>query len=635
MRLKSVTIGEYKNLKDFTLTFDQSGFVEIFVGKNGSGKSNFFEALAEIFQHLYEFEDTNRGPSFPYELKYELEGSIYSVSWQPGVLVVNGVRSENLEQIKLPDHIVVYYSGHNPAIQTIVEKYEQRLQARMINTKFSEVRKFIRIDSGYKDMLLSLLLLQPESSPARQLAATRLKIQNVGQELKIVLKRPRFAAKQRLRPSALHSAENPDRNRFWCAQGETQEFLERLFSCVTGDSGSLVRQEGYIESADRYYLYLDNEKLKIVLEEMTSQEIFRRFDHLRAIDMLEEMSLPLTLEDGRVTQSNSFSDGQFQSLYIYSVAEFFKDKSYLALLDEPDSFLHPEWQFDFLKQVAEISPSDVMKGQMLIISHSAITLIPSDRDKVRYFDIKNFQSNCYPLPKAIAINRLSESLIRYMEEEQILGILHKISVESKPILLTEGSTDPLILTEAWVRLFPEEDMPFKIVCAFSCSHMKQLLVDERIHREVEGRPIFALFDFDKAYDQWNSIRGEKIQSDIQRGLIKKGETLSVTYAIMLPIPSNSEIRKQVFRDDEGNADFGGDSRCEIEHLFYGSPFTREFFCKERAVGGEIIVFKSDGNKTLFAQEVVPRVEKEYFEVFRPMFEFIREKCSRECSVRPS
>jgi recombinational DNA repair ATPase RecF len=49
MRLKSVFVSQYKNLKNFTLGFDGASFIAVFVGKNGSGKSNLFEALIEIF----------------------------------------------------------------------------------------------------------------------------------------------------------------------------------------------------------------------------------------------------------------------------------------------------------------------------------------------------------------------------------------------------------------------------------------------------------------------------------------------------------------------------------------------------------------------------------------------------------
>ena len=55
MRLKSVYISQYKNLKDFTLNFDGNSFIDVFVGKNGTGKSNLFEAIIEIFRPMFKF----------------------------------------------------------------------------------------------------------------------------------------------------------------------------------------------------------------------------------------------------------------------------------------------------------------------------------------------------------------------------------------------------------------------------------------------------------------------------------------------------------------------------------------------------------------------------------------------------
>ena len=71
MRLKYVYISEYKNLKDFTLNFDGASFIDVFVGKNGSGKSNLFEALIEIFRHLYEFNHKGK-IGFEYVVRYEI-----------------------------------------------------------------------------------------------------------------------------------------------------------------------------------------------------------------------------------------------------------------------------------------------------------------------------------------------------------------------------------------------------------------------------------------------------------------------------------------------------------------------------------------------------------------------------------
>jgi hypothetical protein len=340
--------------------------------------------------------------------------------------------------------------------------------------------------------------------------------------------------------------------------------------------------------------------------------------------MLAEITIPLRLTGGVDATIGHFSDGQFQSVYIYSIVELFKDRNCITLLDEPDSFLHPEWQFDFLKQVFEITDTTAKNNHVLMSSHSAVTLIPHDKKKIKFFDIKGNQANCYDLPKSVAIKKLSADLIKYSEQEQLLSIINAIQIENKPVLFTEGSTDPVILKEAWYKLYDIE-MPFIPFYAFSCTYIKQLLTDNRIHAEMGGLPVFALFDFDKAYDQWNGLNGTVSETDPLKGMIKKwaeGES----YALMLPVPANTDIQKQVIRNSATGETFGGDSCCEIEHLFYGLDATRDYYQQEPCVGGTKIVFRSDGEKTAFAKEVVPTLDQACFEVFRLMFEFIKLKC---------
>ena len=92
------------------------------------------------------------------------------------------------------------------------------------------------------------------------------------------------------------------------------------------------------------------------------------------------------------------------------------------------------------------------------------------------------------------------------------------------------------------------------------------------------------------------------------------------------MPANTDIQKQVIRNAATGETFGGDSCCEIEHLFYGHDATKNYYHQELCAGGTKIVFKSDGEKTSFAKEVVPTLDPACFEVFRPMFEFIKSKC---------
>ena len=247
-----------------------------------------------------------------------------------------------------------------------------------------------------------------------------------------------------------------------------------------------------------------------------------------------------------------------------------------------------------------------------------------DKKKIKFFDIKDSQANCYELPKSVAIKKLSADLIRYSEQDTLLSILNTVQIERKPVLFTEGSTDPIILKEAWGKLYNVE-MPFIPFYAFSCTFINQLLTDNRIHNEMGGLPIFALFDFDKAYDQWNGLNGVVIETDPSRGMVKRWAT-GESYAIMLPVPDHADIRRQVIRNPATNETYGGESVCEIEHLFYGQAATANYYQQEPCVGGSKIVFKSDSEKTAFAKEVVPTLNAACFKVFEPMFEFIVSKC---------
>lgn len=619
MRLKSLTIGHYKNLEDFTLSFDGSSFIDVFVGKNGSGKSNLFEALIEIFRHLYEYDKEKSDPGFSYSIQYEIAGMETTIEWKAGAIAINGNERKTLGQTPLPDNVLIYYSGHNDTVAGLVQQYETAFRKRIKKADFDESRHFIGIGPEYKALLLAVLLMQKSDNRAKQFICQKLGIYTVALEMKLVLQRPIYAGDSRF------DIEDLDADRYWKPEGITKIFLDRLSNCISPAIGSTVRSEGYFASDGRYILYFDIAKVQQEFADLSAQELFRRFDNLKTLGMLADISIPLTLTSGLNANISHFSDGQFQSVYIYSIVELYKDRNCLTLLDEPDSFLHPEWQFDFLKQVFDITDSATKNNHVLMSSHSAVTLIPHDKKKIKFFDIKDNHANCYDLPKAVAIKKLSADLIRYSEQDTLLSILNTVQIERKPVLFTEGSTDPIILKEAWYKLH-EEEMPFIPFYAFSCTYINQLLTDNRIHNEMGGLPIFALFDFDKAYDQWNGLNGDVIESNPSQGMIKKWAT-GESYAFMLPVPTHADIQRQVIRDAATHETFGGDSCCEIEHLFFGQALAAGYFQTETCVGGSKIVFKADGEKTKFAKEVVPTLDAACFEVFRPLFEFIQSKCS--------
>jgi energy-coupling factor transporter ATP-binding protein EcfA2 len=67
MRLYEVTIGEFKNLRDLRVDFDEGSPYTVLVGENGAGKSNLIEALSLIFRNL----DLDQEAPFSYHMKYQ------------------------------------------------------------------------------------------------------------------------------------------------------------------------------------------------------------------------------------------------------------------------------------------------------------------------------------------------------------------------------------------------------------------------------------------------------------------------------------------------------------------------------------------------------------------------------------
>ena len=631
MRLKSVFIGQYKNLRNFELNFDGTSFIDVFVGKNGSGKSNFFEALIEIFRHLVEFGGSGNTIGFDYRIAYEIEGQDIRFEWSSGRLNVNGRARTSIGRTPLPDNLLIYYSGHNSTVGDLITHYANEFRERIKNAGPGENRWFLGVDPEYKSLLLTMLLLQPEDSSARKYIVEKLGIERLGISIpgrdeltepvvRIMLERPEYAKDKK----QFDIEQNDETDRYWKAEGIAKQFLDGLTRCEVRLSEQFTISEGYFASDERYVLHLSLDRLQAEFGERGALWLFRQFDNLKTLGMLAEIAVPLKMKGGADGHVQFFSDGQFQTVYIYAIVELFKDTNCLMLLDEPDAFLHPEWQFEFLKQVFQISNIETERNHLLLSSHSAVTLIPHDRNKIKFFDIQDNAVHCYDLPKRVAIQRLSANLIKYSEQEQLLSIINAIQIEKKPVLFTEGSTDPLIIREAWRRIYAMEEIPFIPFYAFSCTYIKQLLTDNRIHQEMGGLPIFALFDFDEAYNQWNGLNGDVLQEDPFQGKIKKWHE-GESYAFMLPIPDNARIQAQAIHPTTGKT-FGSSSCCAIEHLFYGAAGAAAYFVDEPCAGGSRIVFKSDGDKTTFAKEVVPTLPDECFRPLRPMFEFIAGKC---------
>ena len=436
--------------------------------------------------------------------------------------------------------------------------------------------------------------------------------------LRLVFERPTYAIGDKYNVE-YNSADD----RYWKAEGITKGFLDRLTQCIVQSPGDMTVSEGYFASDDRYILYVDIAKLQQEFADFTAQELFRQFDNLKTLGMLADITVPLTLTSGLDASIAHFSDGQFQSVYIYSIVELFKDRNCLTLLDEPDAFLHPEWQFDFLRQVFEITDAAAKTSHVLMSSHSASTIACAKESVINLFEFDGDKVALTKVNKADIIKSLSAGLITFTESEARLNIQHVLKNTSGPVLFTEGITDEMILETAWAKLYPTEKRCFEIQNAFSCGFQRNLVKDNALYQNHPGRTFFSLFDFDEAYNDWNQL-GQDVQTDPALCLAKK-RAASESYALLLPVPATGQIHQQVINPRTGG-NYGNKSLLTIELLFHGIGGLDAYFTVDTERTDGFIKFVSDSQKVTFARDVVPKIDAVHFTVFQPLFEFIKSKC---------
>lgn len=624
MRLKHVhIIGEYKNLKDFKLDFDGTSFIDVFVGKNGTGKSNFFEAFLEIFKHIFNHDYPI---AFDYKLQYELGGEEILIFRKDGKWRDNEEQEITfINKQQLPSNILIYYSGHNDIIGNFVREFNEAHRVKLNDNRKSNIfnlesaRLFFGIGKEYKTILLASILLQSDDLILKQIIRQKLIIQDVGLEIKMVFQKPFFASKD-------DTFDELDINtRFWGAEGYFKQVLNEIWDIDKIPNPPAARSEGRIGEGreEQFILYRSFDDFKTKFANKTIFEIFITLDNLKTIGLLKEIEIEVELVNGKIINLGQFSDGQFQSVYILSITEIFKELNCISLLDEPDAFLHPEWQFAFFDQLNEISEASSSSNHILMSSHSASTLTKIDERTIRVFEIEDHEIVQKRYPKSQIIQILSAGLITFTESEAKLNINHFLNNTSGAVLFTEGITDEMILETAWNKLYPNQKPNFEIQNAYSCAFLRNTLKDETLYARFPNKIFFSIFDFDEAFNDWNQL-GTEIINDPTICLVKKFRTFE-SYSMLLPV-NNPSISHQVLNPSTGNT-FGNRSLLTIELMFHGVPGIDTFFVVDRERTDGFIKFISDGQKVRFAEEIVPNLDAVHFEVFRPVFEFILNKLS--------
>ena len=95
-------------------------------------------------------------------------------------------------------------------------------------------------------------------------------------------------------------------------------------------------------------------------------------------DILKEIRFNV-IKSGASVELDMLSEGEKQLAQLLCLLEATKEYRALFLLDEFDSFLHPNWQRRFAEIISEID----ITGQVLFTTHSPLTLGKMQKENIR------------------------------------------------------------------------------------------------------------------------------------------------------------------------------------------------------------------------------------------------------------
>ncbi|MFY7937700.1 MAG: AAA family ATPase [Flavobacterium sp.] len=370
MQLKYLHIKEFRNLKNFKLNFDYSenNPLTVLLGKNGAGKSNLLEAILFIFRNLH-YSDSLPIP-FEYTIQFKIHGIEIKITAsekeKPKYLFeIDGQKrtgKEILEMSKtwmyekqpeklegiLPENVLVYYAGYSKRMEYYFEKTDEDYAKALRDNKYYGFRPlFYYKPIHYRFILLGLFA---SKLPAlTEFLNEKLKIEKLT-HFEIIIKRPDWA---RLKTD---THEN-----FWRASGRVKIF----FKFLQDNSAQVPRIND-----DTLIFSFDAKKLAALIPSSTIPTEIELVKLLDAADLggfIKEINIYFRKEKVKSElEFSHLSEGEQQIIAIRGGVELLRDRESLFLMDEPDTFLHPDWQRDFMSYLN----NDNTKDHYVMATHS-------------------------------------------------------------------------------------------------------------------------------------------------------------------------------------------------------------------------------------------------------------------------
>jgi predicted ATPase len=386
MRIDKVIIDNFKNLKNFTIDFNEESVVTVIVGQNGVGKSNLLEALIIIFRDL----DFGIAPSFKYEIFYVCREYKIHIDADPYrarssvEININGKKVSYKEFLQegrekyLPNYVFGYYSGFNDRMEKHFEKHQKRFYDDLINGVPKPLRPLLYARHDIHSNFVLLSFFYEQDQKVLEFLSKNLGIEGLDSVL-FIMKKPPWKSKQ----------GDP---RFWNAKGVVEGFLDKLYELSLAPIRIKRRVNlDFRRTSNLEYLYLylkdPNALMKLageylIGEHPSPQEFFKALESTYISALISEVRIRVNIKntDGSLT-FRELSEGEQQLLMVLGLLRFTREEESLFLLDEPDTHLNPAWSQRYLEFLREVV-GDQETSHIIMATHDPLVISGLERSQV-------------------------------------------------------------------------------------------------------------------------------------------------------------------------------------------------------------------------------------------------------------
>lgn len=461
--LESLQISSYKQLQGFHLSFQREEqlpeWLTVLFGINGSGKTTVLECLTLIFRSLHEkYALRRRGVDLPFDFtltytigpavaasptedkaidfistlvqvigkrlsdkKYSLDFSI-STGNIDGHEIANHLEREEI--IKLIPNVVVYYSGLSETLSLIYQSYENRYLRELKRTAknddaaYSRVKRFPLFYLRHRDigLLTAALISSPENIGLANFFTNILRVSPTEKSCVHL----RFRGHSVLAELIKKSGED-----------YLGYFFRELAKQKSGESHDFIG--GTILKFDLAVWNELREKFG------TEEDLFALLLMLRSQGDLRDITVYFDSVDASANtiSHQGLSEGEQQMLTIRALSELLVRENTLLLFDEPDTFLHPQWQQEFFDALAPLTN----RASCVLTTHSPVLLAHLKAGNL----VELAKGTAQPLVGSPYGQRYADTLIDYMglesrphdQEAAVNAVFDLLEAEEVDLVATE------------------------------------------------------------------------------------------------------------------------------------------------------------------------------------------------------